>query len=452
MRAPRPRAANATEFAELVRALHRVDIEVILDVVYNHTAEGDHQGPVYSFKGIDNDTYYMMSRAPGAPYENFSGAGNTLNCSDRFVRKMVLDSLRHWVNDLHVDGFRFDLASIFTRNADGSVNLSDPLLLADITADASLTGTRLIAEPWDAAGIYQLGRTFPGILWLQWNGRFRDDVRRFVRGEPGLVGTLMSRLYGSADLFPDDRAHAYHAYQSVNYIDSHDGFTLYDLVSYNEKRNWVNGHGNVDGPTENYSWNCGWEGDEDVPREVAALRKRQVKNLCCLLFLSNGTPMFRAGDEFMHTQAGNSNPYNQDTPTTWIDWGRHRQHTDVFRFFKSAIAFRKTHPTLGRSRFWRDDVRWYGVGREVDLTYHSHSLAFCLRDASQGDQDLYVMINAYWEPLTFTIQERAAGDWKRVVDTSLSSPEDFCEPGYEVPLRDQTCVLQPRSVVVLIHS
>jgi len=440
------------EFAELVRALHQADIEVILDVVYNHTAEGDQHGPTYSFKGIDHDTYYMMSSVPGAPYANYSGTGNTLNCSHRLVRKMVLDSLRYWTNDLHVDGFRFDLASIFTRNADGSINLLDPLLLADITADAGLAGIRLIAEPWDAAGIYQLGRSFPGILWLQWNGRFRDDLRRFVRGDPGLVGTLMSRLYGSDDLFPDDRAHAYRPFQSVNYINSHDGFTLYDLVSYNEKRNWANGHGNTDGPAENYSWNCGWEGDERVPPDVVALRKRQVKNLCCLLFLSNGTPMFRAGDEFMQTQGGNSNPYNQDNPTSWIDWARLQQNADVFRFFKSAIAFRKAHPTLGRSRFWRDDVRWYGVGREVDATNQSHSLAFCLRGASQGDRDLYVMINAYWEPLTFTVQEGAAGDWKKVVDTSLSSPEDFCDAGHEIPLRDQACVLQSRSVVVLIRA
>lgn len=440
------------EFAEMVRALHRAGIEVILDVVYNHTTEGDHHGPVYSFKGIDNDTYYMMSDAAEAPYRNYAGVGNTLNCSDRLVRKLVLDSLRHWVIDLHVDGFRFDLASIFTRNADGSINLTDPLLLADITADLSLAGTRLIAEPWDAAGTYQLGRAFPGILWQQWNGAFRDEVRRFVRGEPGLVGSLMRRLYGSDDLFPDDRAHAYRPYQSLNYVTSHDGFTLYDLVAYNERRNWANGHANRDGPGENYSWNCGWEGDEAVPEAVMELRRRQVKNYCCLLLLANGTPMFRAGDEFLQTQQGNSNPYNQDNETTWLDWDRLRTNQDIFRFFKLAIAFRKAHPSLSRSRFWREDVRWYGVGPEPDLAYASHSLALCLHGASEDDRDLYVMINAYWEPLVFRIQEGAASEWQRVVDTAAASPDDFHVPGAETPLDSLDYRLQPRSTVVLIRN
>jgi glycogen operon protein len=445
------RCSQLTDFAEMVRALHEAGIEVILDVVYNHTAEGDHQGPVYCFKGIDNDTYYLMSDAPAAPYANFSGTGNTLNCSDRLVRKMVLDSLRVWVEELHVDGFRFDLASIFTRNTDGSINLTDPLLLADITADAALAGTRLIAEPWDAAGTYQLGRSFPGILWLQWNGKFRDDVRRFVRGDRGLVGAIMRRLYGSDDLFPDDRASAYHAYQSVNFVTSHDGFTLYDLVAYNEKHNWANGHANADGPADNYSWNCGWEGDRDVPDTVMELRKRQVKNFCCLLFIANGTPMFRAGDEFLQTQHGNNNPYNQDNETTWLDWSRLEAHRDIFRFFKLAIAFRKAHPSLSRSRFWRDDVRWYGVGARTDPAHDSHSVAFSLHGASEHDQDLYVMINAYWESLVFTIQEGASSEWKRVIDTSAPSPDDFYEARAETPVRSLQYRVQPRSIVVLIR-
>ena len=440
------------EFADMVRVLHEADIEVILDVVYNHTAEGDHHGPVYSFKGIDNDTYYLMLDAPDAPYANFSGTGNTLNSSDRCVRKMVLDSLRHWVEDLHVDGFRFDLTSVFTRNSDGSINLRDPMLLADITADPSLAGARLVAEPWDAAGTYQLGRSFPGILWQQWNGKFRDDVRRFVRGEPALIGAVMRRLYGSDDLFPDDRPHAYHPYQSVNYVTSHDGFTLYDLVAYNEKHNWANGHGNADGPADNYSWNCGWEGDGDVPDTVMDLRKRQVTNFCCLLFLANGTPMFRAGDEFLQTQLGNSNPYNQDNETTWLDWGRLEAHQDIFRFFKLAIAFRKAHPSLSRSRFWRDDVRWHGVGAHPDLAYDSHSIAFYLDGASEGDQDLYVMINGYWAPLEFTIQEGTPDEWKRVIDTSARSPDDFREAGHEAPVVSLHYRLQPRSTVVLIRQ
>ncbi|MGH9463862.1 MAG: glycogen debranching protein, partial [Vicinamibacteria bacterium] len=250
----------------------------------------------------------------------------------------------------------------------------------------------------------------------------------------------------------DDRMHAYHAYQSVNYVDSHDGFTLYDLVSYNEKRNWANGHGNADGPEENHSWNCGFEGDDDPPQEVLRLRKRQVKNFCSLLFLSNGTPMFRAGDEFLQTQHGNNNPYNQDNPTSWLDWSRLRANRDVFRFFQCMIRFRKTHPSLGRSRFWREDIRWYGVGRDVDLSHDSRSLAFCLRPgASQDGADLYVMINAYSKDLTFVVQETNAGPWRRVIDTSRESPDDFREPGAEVPLDSRSYLVPARATVVLIR-
>lgn len=440
------------EFREMVRALHEADIEVVVDVVYNHTAEGDQAGPVQSFKGIDNSTYYLMSRSTPGRYENLSGAGNTFNCANRAVRLMILDSLRHWAREMGVDGFRFDLASVFTRNLDGSVNYSDPLLAADVMADPGLAGLRLIAEPWDAAGVYQLGRSFPAQTWFQWNGRFRDDVRRVVRGEPGLVPSLMYRLYGSDDLFPDAPEHAYHPYQSVNYVTCHDGFTLYDLVAFNEKRNWANGHQNTDGPAENYSWNCGWEGDDGVPDAVVSLRKRQIKNLFSLLCLSNGTPMMRAGDEFLQTQFGNNNPYNQDNETTWLDWSRLERHRDVHRFFKQAIAFRKAHRSLGRSRFWRDDVQWHGVGPVPDVSEASRSLAFYLRGASEGDRDLYVMINAYWEPLSFTIQSGPAEKWRRVIDTSLESPNDIREPGDEVPILSPIYVVAPRSVVALIDE
>jgi isoamylase len=437
------------EFRVMVRALHQAGIEVILDVVYNHTAEGNQDGPLYSFKGIDNSTYYLMSDRPWDPSENFSGTGNTFHCANRYVSKMIVDSLRYWVQEMHVDGFRFDLASVFTRNSDGSINVDDPPIFSDMASDPTLLNVRLIAEPWDAAGAYQLGRNFPGIITLQWNDRFRDDVRRFVRGDPGMVGALMSRLYGSDDVFPDDQRHAYHAYQSLNYIASHDGFTLYDLVAYNEKRNWANGHHNTDGLHENYSWNCGWEGDDSVPSEVMRLRKRQIKSFCCLLLLANGTPMFRAGDEFMQTQGGNNNPYNQDNDTSWLDWDRCRANQDIFRFFKGMIAFRKAHRSLSRSRFWREDIRWYGVGPTVDLSHPSHSLAFCLHGASQQDVDLYVMINAYWEDLSFTIQEGEGGEWQRVIDTSLDSPDDVCEPGAEIRLTSPTYVVKARSIVVL---
>jgi glycogen operon protein len=438
------------EFRELVRALHAAGLEVVLDVVYNHTGEGNHRGPTYSFKGLDSDTYYVASGEAEAPYADFSGTGNTLNCAHRYVRRMILDSLRYWVREMHVDGFRFDLASIFARGPDGGLGYEDPPIFGDIAGDPELAGLRLIAEPWDAAGAYQLGRAFPGIAWAQWNGRFRDDVRRFGRGEAGLVPALMRRLYGSDDLFPDDKAGAYHAWQSVNFVTAHDGFTLWDLVSYGAKRNWANGHDNRDGADDNLSWNCGWEGDAGAPPEVLALRKRQARNFLCLLLLANGTPMLRAGDEFLHTQGGNNNPYNQDNETSWLDWRRLDAHRDVFRFARLMIAFRKAHPSLGRSRFWRDDVRWYGVGRQADLTRESRSVAFCLRGASQGDDDdLYVMINGYWEALEFAVQEGSPGAWRRAVDTGRESPDDIQEPGGDVPLTSARYTVGPRSTVVL---
>lgn len=437
------------EFRNMLKAFHRAGIGVVLDVVYNHTCEGDHRGPIYSYKGFDSASYYMMSSDPANPYANYSGTGNTLNFSRGHVRKMVMDSLRYWKREMHIDGFRFDLASVFSRNADGSLNWGHAPIFAEIAGDPELGQLRLIAEPWDT-GASQLGRGFPGITWLQWNGRFRDDVRRFVKGDPGMVPELMRRIYGSDDLFPDNRFDAYHAYQSVNYVTSHDGFTLYDLVSYNQKRNWSNGNDNRDGMDENYSWNCGHEGDEAVPSEVVELRRKQVKNFCCLLMLSNGIPMFRAGDEFLNTQFGNNNPYNQDNETGWLDWSQLPANQDIFRFFRSMISFRKSHPALSRSRFWREDVAWYGTGPAADLTNDSHSLAFCLHGASQDDDDIYVMINAFWEDLDFHVQEGTAGEWKRIVDTSLNSPDDFSDPG--VSLQQVDYRVAARSVAVLLRQ
>ena len=265
-----------------------------------------------------------------------------------------------------------------------------------------------------------------------------------------MVSALMRRLYGSDDLFPDSRDDAYHSYQSVNFVTCHDGFTLYDLVSYNRKRNRANGNDNHDGTDANYSWNCGSEGDEGAPADVLGLRRKQAKNFCCLLLLANGTPMFRAGDEFLNTQFGNNNPYNQDNETGWLDWSQLQANQDIFRFFKNMIAFRKNHPALGRSRFWREDVSWYGTGPTVDLSYDSHCLAFCLHGASQGDDDVYVMINAYWEELEFDVQEGTADEWKRLVDTALPSPDDFSSDG--IPLDRMKHLLAPRSIVVLLRS
>lgn len=437
------------EFQQMVKAFHEAGISIVLDVVYNHTCEGDNKGPIYSFKGFDSTGYYMLTSDPANPYANYSGTGNTLNFGQSHVRKMVIDSLRYWAQEMHVDGFRFDLASVFSRNADGSLNWGDAPIFGQIADDPALSHLRLIAEPWDTAA-YQLGRGFPGISWLQWNGRFRDDIRRFVKGDAGMVPDLMRRIYGSDDFFPDTRTDAYHAYQSVNYVTSHDGFTLYDVVAYDHKHNLANGHNNQDGMDANYSWNCGYEGSDGAPAEVLALRCRQVKNFFCLMMLSNGTPMFRAGDEFLNTQYGNNNPYNQDNETGWLDWSQLQTHREVFLFFKNMIAFRKAHPSLSRSRFWREDIAWYGVGRNVDLSSESRSLAFCLHGASQGDADIYVMINAYWEQLEFEIQEGVANDWRRIVHTGLPSPDDFLEYGEAVTFSKYS--VAPRSIVVFLRS
>lgn len=415
--------AQIDEFRSMVKAFHEAGIEVVLDVVYNHTTENNQFGPNYSYRGIDNGTYYLLE--PNMrDYRNDAGTGNVLHCANAATHRMTVESLRFWVEEMRVDGFRFDLASIFTRRTDGSINIEDPPIISEITMDRAFENVRLIAEAWDLAA-YQLGRQFPGQTWLQWNGKFRDEMRQFLKSDTGLVASLMRRLYGSDDLFPDDRELAYRPFQSVNYFCSHDGFNMCDLVSYNEKHNEANGHNNSDGPNDNYSWNCGTEGDNNASPAIVELRKRQVKNMCALLMLASGTPMFCAGDEFMNTQRGNNNPYNQDNEITWLDWSLTQTNADVLRFFRQMIAFRKAHPSIGRSTFWRGDVSWYGVGRDVDMTFNSHTLAYCLHGGSVGDKDIYAMINAYWEPLDFVIQEGAAGDWLRVADTSLPSPEDI---------------------------
>ncbi len=374
------------EFREMVKALHKAGIEVVLDVVYNHTGEGNETGPTLSLKGIDKSTYYMGCGDLVHPYADYSGTGNTLNCADPVVRQLIVDSLRYRAKEMHVDGFRFDLASIFSRNSDGSINFEEPPIFEEIASDPDLAHVRLIAEPWEGnsqfpnyeLGVSQPGqeniaipccqkcrndpcgcgksigtlhRGFPGIGWRQWNDRFRQTVRHFVKSDPGYVSDLMTRLYGSSDVFPDSLHESFRPCQSLNYVSSHDGLTLFDLVAYNSPD----------------SWNCcDHDGDANINAEVMKLRKRQVKNFCCLLLLSNGTPMIRGGDEFLQTQAGDPNPYNVDSATTWLDWTRQKTYDEVFQFFRKMIAFRKDHATLGRSQFWRDDVRWYGVGREVD--------------------------------------------------------------------------------------
>ncbi|HEY7304892.1 MAG TPA: isoamylase [Bryobacteraceae bacterium] len=434
---------QVVEFKSMVKALHAADIEVILDVVYNHTGEGDELGPIFSFKGIDCWSYYISSGDPRHPYADFSGTGNTFNCANRAVRQLIVDSLRYWVHEMHVDGFRFDLASVFSRKPAGSIDFSDPPIFGDIAEHPDLEKVRLIAEPWEGNPKYPNyelgeGRTkphFPGNGWRQWNDVFRTTVRHFIKSDPGTLGDFVTRLYGSADLFPDSLEESCRPYQSVNYVDSHDGLTLYDLVSY----------------TTLESWNCGErDGDAGIDTEVMRLRKRQVKNFCCALMLSNGTPMFRAGDEFLRTQYGNENPYNVDGPLTWIDWSRLDAHRNIFRFFSKMVGFRKAHPSIGRSTFWREDVRWYGVEAGIDFSRDSHAFAFCLHGASQGDKNIYAMINTYWEPLQFNIQEWS--NWTRIVDTFAQPPDDFIDERDAPIFVKRSYGVGPRSIAVFVSA
>lgn len=445
---------QSQQFREMVKALHAAGIEVILDVVYNHTGESNEFGPVYSLKGIDNSTYYMASDDPLHPYADFTGTGNTLHCANRAVRQLIVDSLTYWATEMHADGFRFDLASVFSRNSDGSINFSDPPIFGDIAGNHHLGHLRLIAEPWEGNTRflnYQLGtdirasgsttpasalqRNFPGIGWRQWNDKFRTTVRRVVKGDAGMIPDLMTRLYGSADVFPDSVREAYRPWQSLNYVSSHDGLTLCDLVSY-------------DSPE---SWNCGGpDGEIDISADVRSLRKRQVKNFCCLLFLANGTPMLRAGDEFLQTQRGRENPYNVDSEQSWLDWSRKGDNGDIFRFFKEMIAFRKSHPSLGRSHFWREDISWYGVGPHVDLSQGSRSLAYCLRGVAEGDDDIYVMINSSDLPEDFVIQEARPKGWRRIIDTSLEGPNDIVGVDESPLLPSLKVAVLSRSIVVCL--
>ena len=418
------------EFREMVRAFHEAGVEVWLDVVYNHTCEADRTGPSYSWRGIDNSSYYLL-RSDGQ-YWNDSGCGNMLRCAHDAARTLILKSLRHWAN-LGVDGFRFDLASVLARDMCGKVLTEQAAVISEITALAAAENFRVVAEAWDI-GTNLLGRSYPGWLWGQWNGRYRDDVRAFVRGDPDKVGALMRRLYGSDDLFPDGPGDVYRPYQSVNFVTAHDGFCLYDLVTYNHKHNATNGHNNTDGTDQNVSWNCGWEGDVNAPAEVLALRRQQVKNFFCLLMLSNGTPMFCAGDEFLNTQGGNNNPYNQDNEATWLDWSKLEKNRDIFQFFQRMIAFRKTHPAIAHGRYWRESVTWYGATGPVDLDTR------CLAYYLHGVSDLYIMINSFWEPIQFQIQQ--PGAWTCVVDT--------CQHDLETqPVDGSDYEVKPRSVVVL---
>ena len=444
------------EFRTLVKRLHAAGIEVILDVVFNHTDEGDETGPTHSFRGIDNPTYYMLNRATGE-YLNYSGCGNTLNCNHPVVRDLVCEALRYWVTAMHVDGFRFDLASILGRGQDGTV-LANPPLLEHLAYDPVLAQTKLIAEAWDAAGLYQVG-TFPAWgRWAEWNGRYRDDIRRYIRGDSGMVSALATRLLGSADLYMTNDREPWH---SINFVTCHDGFTLADLVAYDQKHNEANGESNRDGLNENLSWNCGVEGPTDDPA-VLALRARQVRNFATLLMLSHGVPMLRAGDELGRTCGGNNNAYCQDNPLAWVDCTLRATNADLLRFFRLLIHFRRQHTILRRATFapstgdsTRPCVDWHGVKLyQPDWGWDSHTLAmhvYTRPGEERAPEHIYLISNAHWEPHEFELPVARDWQWVRVVDTGLESPEDIAEPGAEPPLADaRWYTAGPRSTVVLL--
>jgi glycogen operon protein len=441
------------EFRDMVKALHRAGIEVILDVVFNHTAEGDHRGPTLCLRGLDNDIYYLLERGDRSRYSNYSGTGNTLNANHPIVRRMILDSLRYWVEEMHVDGFRFDLAGILARDATGEV-MANPPVLWDIESDPVLAGTKLIAEAWDAAGLYQVG-SFVGDAWMEWNGRFRDDVRSFFRGEDGVVRRMADRLLGSPDIYGHEEREAE---QSVNFVTCHDGFTLNDLVSYERKHNEANGEDNRDGSDDNRSWNCGVEGPSEDPA-VETLRNRQVKNFLTVTMLSLGAPMLLMGDEMRRTQGGNNNAYGQDDETSWLDWTLAARHADVLRFARLLAARRVLRDAGGQRRqvslnhlIREASTTWHGIKvGQPDWGDRSHSLALTVR---AGDRlRFHLILNAYWEALRFELPPATGeghGPWRRWIDTFLDSPDDIVEWESAPPVPGPTYRAEPRSVVVLL--
>jgi glycogen operon protein len=473
----------------MVKNFHAAGIEVYLDVVFNHTGEGGDRGRTYSFRGLDNSLYYLMG--PDGKYLNFTGCGNTMNCNHPVVRNLLLECLRFWVGYMHVDGLRFDLASILGRDQKGNV-MVEPPTIEMIAEDGVLADTKLIAEPWDAAGLYQVGNFPFGRRWSEWNGRYRDDIRRFWRGDPGTVGDLCSRMCGSSDLYEWNGRLPRH---SINFITCHDGFTLNDLVSYNRKHNEANGENNRDGLDENYSWNCGVEGETTDPA-ITRLRRRQAKNLMATLMLSQGVPMILGGDEFLRTQKGNNNAWCQDNEVSWVNWQLSEENRNFSRFVRELIWLRRRHPALRRKRFFRGefargrsrgvtpqanvplppagpvrpadaglsddaasvrvrveprfeglaDIVWHGVEpRKPDFGYYSRAIAFTLDGRFNGretepeylpDNDFYVAINGWEAPLVFRVPPSPTKrKWRRLIDTGLASPSDIVAEGEgpEVP-------------------
>ncbi|MBN1933070.1 MAG: glycogen debranching protein GlgX [Anaerolineae bacterium] len=453
---PGARISPINQFRDMVKALHRAGIEVILDVVFNHTAEGNENGPTICYRGLENRAYYLLDHNDRSRYKNYTGCGNTLNGNHSIVRRLIMDALHYWVQEMHVDGFRFDLASVLSRDELGRP-MRDPPILWDIESDPHLAGAKIIAEAWDAAGLYQVG-TFIGHRWAEWNGRYRDDVRRFLRGDEGTVQAFAARVLGSPDIYtaPDHVLH-----RSINFITCHDGFTLNDWVSFNRKHNEANGENNRDGLDENWSWNHGIEGPTTHP-QIEALREQQIKNALATLLVSQGTPMLLSGDEVRHTQGGNNNAYCQNNEISWFNWNDVDRQQELLRFTRRMIHFNRQHPALNLKMYPATSsavdnwvflsVHWHGVKlNQPDWSYYSHSIAMTLSGAPYDDDDIHIVFNAYWEDLEFELPPRPAGSpWQRAVDTALPSPQDIAEPGEEPEIKSKTIVAKARSVIVLI--
>jgi glycogen operon protein len=440
------------ELKNLIKELHRSRIEVMLDVVFNHTAEGDERGPYICYRGIDNRNYYILT--PEGYYHNFSGCGNTLNCNHPVVRNMVLDCLRYWVSEYHIDGFRFDLASILGRDQNGAPLLNPPLL-ESLAYDPVLGKCKLVAEAWDAGGLYQVG-SFPAYgRWAEWNGKYRDAIRRFIKGDEGMLGEIADRIKGSPDLYWYRGPTA-----SLNFVTCHDGFTLRDLVSYDRKYNEANGEGNNDGANDNNSWNCGWEGETNDPR-VNALRERQIRNAATILFLSRGIPMLLMGDEVGRTQSGNNNCYCQDNALSWMNWDDVKKEAGLLRFFSKLLAFRHAHPVLRSDKFFehrdcvgsgKPDIAFHGT-RVGQPDWGGRCLAFliCGKHAIPQDDDIYAAFNMFWDGLPFAVPLAPEGkSWRVAINTSMPSPEDIYE-GESGPRVDSgEIIVGGRSIMVLV--
>ena len=449
------------EFRDMVKALHNAGIEVILDVVYNHTDEGNHQGPMFSFRGIDNSTYYYLTGADGSKeyYYDYTGCGNTFNCNHPVGEKLILDSLRFWVDEMHVDGFRFDEGSVLSRGEDGSP-LEHPPVIWAIELDDILGKSKVIAEAWDAAGLYQIGY-FPGARWAEWNGKYRDCIRRFIKGDAGIISEVASRITGSADLY---QWHHHEPVNSVNFVTAHDGFTLYDLTAYNEKHNWANGEGNNDGIDENLSWNCGVEGETD-DQWINDMRTRQVKNFATIHMLSMGVPMIVGGDEYMRSQGGNNNTYCHDNEINWYNWDQiaSKESQEMIRFWSLLIGKRKMYIDHFRGRYFTGESNKFGLS---DISWHgtqlnnpgwdnseARCLAMTLGDtAADTDQthNVHVMFNMFWDAVEFEIPQIPGLLWYRSIDTALPSPQDIASPDQQVAVQGNSYLVTGRSIVTLV--